>query len=245
MTLPTWCVIISSIQKHKEIDMSCDIHTSILVKIPNQDKYAPLYGTTMFNGHPDMIMPPYFQAYNVFGMLTGNTVRGGSLANCVSSVDLHDKLANDDRFAIPLKGKFPFHLISWPDMSYLGPNISTADFSENDCDYATKRIQELQDENAHILYASVPVLQIEYYGDEWYHSHNFFTLNQLKKLIKRIEKMIKNNRSQMTPSSLDQVKYVLRVLKMYKNYTSSVINSVMRFEMPDDHDVIILVCFDS
>lgn len=74
--------------------MGCDIHTTLVVRDKNTNKYSPLTVSTNYKGTTATgEVPCSFRNYKTFGMLASG-VRG-----------------NDFKFSIPIRGKFAMNLV--------------------------------------------------------------------------------------------------------------------------------------
>lgn len=237
--------------------MGCDIHTIVAVRDSHDGgRFAPVYGTIVgerwsndcYATYP--LEPRYFRNYNVFGILTGGTVRGGTLMNCFDQ-EIPDDF-DDSKYCLPENGQFPFNKIKWSSTNSKEGESLLLDYdaTKDEAEIVYTQYDDLHrefdkhTEDLSAIRRRVPIATLQYYFDNDLHSHNYFTLKQLKKLIKRIDKLSKH--SWLNSETKMEINGVKSVLKDYKKDIEAIANLAGVFlDKIDDNDVVVLICFDS
>ena len=235
--------------------MGCDIHFVVTVRKENTGLLAPIFGTVSSTSWtssttPSMsrLEPRYFRNYTIFGILTGGGVRGGSILNCFEQ-EIPESF-NEYDYMLPQRGKLPFGRVQW-DM-YVKEKDEFV-FKRN---LTNDQVEQVYDQfNAvnpwdnkkewFAWHSNAPVQLLSYYFDTDLHSHNYFTLKQLKKVIKRIDKLVEASWiNAITRNELNGVKSVLNDIK--KDVRAIVnLSSGFYSDEPEDEDIVVLISFDN
>lgn len=225
--------------------MGCDIHTTVCVR-DKQDSgmFKPVFGTIVGNcDYRSTIAPRYFRNYDIFGILTGETVRGGSILG-----DFEQEIAesfDSTAYSLPLKGRFPFEKIKWHSSSLDDKPVLDADVTLEDCNKLWDLYMHCEQESMYqLIRYCVPTNALGYYCEQGYHSHNYFTVKQLKKLIKRVYTL--STDSTLNTLTQTNLKNTADFLNEYKKDIMSIARLANVFyDDINGEDVLVLICFDN
>lgn len=226
--------------------MGCDIHMHVCVVDEDTGKLKPVYvvGNTTGEIELNTCQPGgYFRDYDVFGLLN-EIVRGGCWINGVALP--HRGRLSYERFDI---GNYTFEQLA-------------DDVKRFECDFNKPEVEQDLEYNGYIeaekdlkrgLSNPYPSFIARYYYSQWYHSHTYFTVAELKKLVKRLKKYSKKigkkSNDIYEPQDIEELQ---GDIKGYIASINDIINDARAyarvacdFYKPEDKDVYILCCFDS
>ena len=226
--------------------MGCDIHTTVCVRDKDDSGlFKPIFGTIIgassyFYRH--YIEPRYFRNYDIFGILTEESVRGGTILNDFEQ-EIPDNF-DSALYCLPIKGKFPFAKIKWTSVGFNDEPLFASDITLDQASEIWNHYVLGDEEKYRMIQYCVPTNALEYYCSENVHSHNYFTVKQLKKLIKKLYTLSTDT----TLNALTQanIKNTADFLNEYKKDIMSIARLSNGFyDKIDDEDVLVLICFDS
>lgn len=213
--------------------MGCDIHASVIVHNHSDCKFyrCTVGSIAMINDEISFkhcnIAP--FRNYTVFGLLTDGLIRSSGLYDNINHVKL----------TLPCKGRFKFTDINW------------GIHSCKSIDDVTKYIES--NPAAKVCYDSQ---LIDYYKDQCYHTHTYFTVHDLKELLKNLKryKLSLSNQSCSIDThyvdfdrqeSIFEVDNCIQSIKMIIDNAKSVVKFANLPLNATNRDIVVICAFDS
>lgn len=231
--------------------MGCDIHMHVCVADGNTGKLKPVYvvGNTTGDIKLKTYEPGgYFRNYDVFGLLN-ECVRGGCWISDVS---------------LPPRGRLPFERLDLGNYTF---DQLTNDVKRIESNLAHSADPQDSEYNGYLesrndlergISNPYPRFVADYYYSQWYHSHTYFTVAELMKLIKRLKKYRKKVGKNVVYDDPDyrvdtEMMEMQNEIDSYIATIKDIINDARTlakiasemYEQPIDEDIYILCCFDS
>lgn len=225
--------------------MGCDIHTTVCIRDRKDPKmFIPVYGT--INGpyvYKMPIEPRYFRNYNAFGILSGEVVRGGTIFNCFVDDDVPPNF-DVTKYFLPLKNRFPFENIIWSTMGFDGVKEFVPDLTLDKAYAIWDEYCQVDDALQYNLRSVFAFNALEYYSDKYCHSHNYFSLTQLNKLVKRMYTLAHDQN--LSSCTKTEITGLADILNGYRKDIQAIARLACGFyDEAKDEDVLVLICFDS